>query len=100
MQQLTFQEAKERIESGKIVIAVYGCECDCDMDSESNDFCGCETESIVTLDDLEGLADDSVTFVYDEVAEAEAEMIIKSLKEEVKAYLYTLLLADNNPLYN
>jgi hypothetical protein len=86
---ISYQEAWERIESGKIVVATY----------ESD--CGCEIESLLDIDSLKAYADDNeVFFGFDVEAEKDAERIFDSLKEETKEYLYRLLLTDNNPLFN
>ena len=81
---ISYQEAANRLDSGKVVMASFNTEH------------GCETERVLASRDLESYSDaDDVCFGYDEVAEAEAEKIFSTLRDEVKVYLYMLLLTEN-----
>jgi hypothetical protein len=84
---ISYTEAQERIKQGRIVVVSFN--------SES----GCEDERVLTAEDLMNYENDDVAFVYDDAAEAEAEEIFSSLREEVKDYLYMLLLTENNLLF-
>ena len=84
MKSLTYSEAYDRLENGQIVIVSNNHEDD--------------KERVLISADLEEYINEDVSFLYDDVAEAEAESIFQSLREEVKDYLYMLLLSENNIL--
>jgi len=76
MKTISYAEAQERINQGRIVIVSF------------NSDSGCEDEQVLTTDDLMKYENDDVIFVYDDAAEAEVEEIFSSLREDVKNYLY------------
>jgi len=87
MKVISYAEAQERIKEGKVVAVSF--------DSDS----GCEEEQVLTVDDLMEYENVDVNFVYNAAAEEEAETIFSSLREDVKIYLYMLLLTENNILF-
>jgi hypothetical protein len=81
IKKITFEEAVKRINSGKIVFTVIGGEYD---------------EEMLSYSYLQGYEGSNVEFGYDEYAESKAESILCDCSNEVKKYIYRLLLADGD----
>ena len=87
---ITIDEAQQRVDENLVVFA---------FEDATND----EDYSMVNINSSEPLVDhydENARFGYDKEVEQEAEEIFNSLRDEVKEYLYRLLLAENNPLFN